>query len=190
MTHRGMEKPVKFRGGINRRLKASFVRQPPPIVRWGFCAYGTLTLVVGVTEKGAICRLSFARSTKRRSAPSLWKKSWPNTEFARDGKVVAPVARALGAGGEIDLLMVGTEFQGKIWRNLLDIPYGEVVAYAELARRAGVPKAARAVGAACGANPVPILVPCHRVIASDGSLGGFSCGLALKNKLLKKEARG
>jgi O-6-methylguanine DNA methyltransferase len=82
----------------------------------------------------------------------------------------------------------GTEFQGKIWRNLLDIPYGEVVAYSELAQRAGAPKAARAVGAACGANPVPILVPCHRVIASDGSLGGFSCGLAVKRKLLQTEA--
>jgi AraC family transcriptional regulator of adaptative response/methylated-DNA-[protein]-cysteine methyltransferase len=177
---------MKFRGGINRRLKASFVRHPPSVVRWGFCAYGAFKLVVGVTEKGEICRLSFARSTGRRAVPSLWKKSWPNTDFSRDGKAVAPVARALDAGGEIDLLMVGTEFQGKIWRNLLDIPYGEVVAYSELAQRAGAPKAARAVGAACGANPVPILVPCHRVIASDGSLGGFSCGLAVKRKLINR----
>lgn len=74
-----------------------------------------------------------------------------------------------------------------MWRALLKIPRGETRSYAWVARQIGKPRATRAVGAACGANPVPIVVPCHRVIASDGSLGGFGGGLAWKRKLLRLE---
>ena len=70
---------------------------------------------------------------------------------------------------------------------MLTIPRGETRSYAWIAKKIGKPRAARAVGAACGANPVPIIVPCHRVIASDGSLGGFGGGLPLKRRLLKLE---
>jgi O-6-methylguanine DNA methyltransferase len=84
-------------------------------------------------------------------------------------------------------LSSGTPFQQKVWRAMLTIPRGETRSYAWIAKRIGKPKAARAVGAACGANPVPIIVPCHRVLASDGTLGGFGGGLALKKQLLKLE---
>ena len=84
-------------------------------------------------------------------------------------------------------LLTGTEFQRKVWGVLRQIPYGETRSYAWVARRIGKPKAARAVGAACGANPIPVIIPCHRVIASDGSLGGFTSGLAWKRKLLNLE---
>lgn len=78
-------------------------------------------------------------------------------------------------------------FQMKVWAVLRSIPYGRVRSYGWVARKIGKPKAARAVGAACGANPVPLLVPCHRVVAGDGSLGGFSGGLPNKKRLLKLE---
>jgi O-6-methylguanine DNA methyltransferase len=78
-------------------------------------------------------------------------------------------------------------FQMKVWEVLRGIPYGRVRSYGWVARKIGKPRAARAVGAACGANPVPLLVPCHRVVAGDGSLGGFSGGLPNKKRLLKLE---
>ena len=84
----------------------------------------------------------------------------------------------------------GTEFQKKAWAALLTIPYGETRSYGELARQIGNPKASRAVGAANGRNPISIIVPCHRAIASDGALTGFAGGLETKRHLLALEARG
>ena len=80
----------------------------------------------------------------------------------------------------------GTDFQRNVWSALTEIPYGEVVSYADLAAWAGRPKAARAAGLACGANRVAILIPCHRVVAKGG-LGGFGGGLKVKKALLKLE---
>ena len=88
---------------------------------------------------------------------------------------------------DLALLMPGTPFQRAVWSALTAIPYGETVSYAELARRLGRPRAVRAVGSANGANPVPIIVPCHRVIGSDGSLTGFGGGLEVKRRLLALE---
>jgi len=78
-------------------------------------------------------------------------------------------------------------FRLKVWEALRGIPYGRVRSYGWVARKVGKPKAARAVGGACGANPVPLLVPCHRVVAGNGSLGGFSGGLGVKKRLLRLE---
>jgi len=81
----------------------------------------------------------------------------------------------------------GTDFQRRVWRTLLDIPYGKAISYKELARRVDRPKGFQAVGQANGKNPLPILIPCHRVIAADGSLGGYSSGLDRKGFLLELE---
>lgn len=81
----------------------------------------------------------------------------------------------------------GTPFQKKVWDQLRKIPPGETITYAELARRTGNPRASRAVGAANGKNPLPIVIPCHRVIGSNGKLTGFAGGLAAKKKLLELE---
>lgn len=81
----------------------------------------------------------------------------------------------------------GTPFRQRVWKCLLDIPYGAVISYQELARRADSPRGFRAVGQANRFNPLPILIPCHRVVASDGSLGGYAGGLELKEFLLKLE---
>jgi O-6-methylguanine DNA methyltransferase len=88
---------------------------------------------------------------------------------------------------ELSLDLRGTPFQGAVWQALLEIPYGQTKSYLEIAQRVGQPAAVRAVGAANGANPVALVVPCHRVIASDGTLGGYGGGLKLKAKLLSME---
>jgi methylated-DNA-[protein]-cysteine S-methyltransferase len=88
---------------------------------------------------------------------------------------------------ELPLRMDGTPFQHLVWEGLRAIPYGETVSYAELARRIGRPGASRAVGSANGRNPISIVVPCHRVIAADGTLGGYGGGLDRKEWLLEHE---
>jgi O-6-methylguanine DNA methyltransferase len=81
----------------------------------------------------------------------------------------------------------GTAFQQSVWRELRRIPPGQTRSYREIAKRIGKPKAVRAVGGACGANPIPVLVPCHRVLAANKKIGGFSRGLDWKRKLLARE---
>jgi len=83
----------------------------------------------------------------------------------------------------------GTPFQQAVWKRLQEIPYGQTISYAQLAKAVGNPKACRAVGSANGKNPIAIIIPCHRVIASDGSLGGFASGLENKIQLLNLEMR-
>lgn len=90
---------------------------------------------------------------------------------------------------DLPLVLEGTVFQLLVWRNLRKIPYGETLSYGQLARRIGSPDAARAVGLANGSNPIPIIIPCHRVIGSNGALTGFGGGLPLKKKLLALESR-
>lgn len=123
------------------------------------------------------------------------KKEAPDKDWKEDAAFFADVMRQLRAyfAGElrefeIPLLMEGTEFQKRVWKSLQTIPYGQTISYGELARKMGDPKAVRAVGAANGQNPIPIIVPCHRVIGSNGSLTGFGGGLENKKKLLELES--
>jgi AraC family transcriptional regulator of adaptative response/methylated-DNA-[protein]-cysteine methyltransferase len=81
----------------------------------------------------------------------------------------------------------GTRFQRRVWRALQTIPLGATVSYSDVARKAGQPNATRAAGSACGANPIPVLIPCHRVLAKGNRLGGFSAGLHWKRTLLARE---
>lgn len=129
----------------------------------------------------------FVNGRRTRRPPPGWK---------RDAKPFAKAIEQLGeyfAGQreEFDLPIVleGTPFQLSVWRSLQTIPYGKTVSYLELAKKIGNPKAVRAVGLANGSNPIPIIVPCHRVIGSDGSLTGFGGGLPTKQKLLALESR-
>ena len=87
----------------------------------------------------------------------------------------------------VKLDLDGTEFQREAWGAMRKIPFGSTISYGDQARSIGKPKAFRAVGSANGKNPVPIIVPCHRVLASDGSLGGYSLGLPMKRRLLALE---
>jgi O-6-methylguanine DNA methyltransferase len=115
-------------------------------------------------------------------------------EGRRDAKRCKDAAAQLGeyfAGRrrefDLQLAPVGTDFQLRVWRALCEIPYGAVRNYGDLARAIGQPTASRAVGQANGRNPLPIVIPCHRVIAGDGTIGGFSAGLDVKHRLLALE---
>ena len=117
-------------------------------------------------------------------------------EIRRDFVPLMPAIEQLRAyfGGELQqfelaLSPSGSEFQQTVWQALAEIPYGETISYSTLATRIGRPRAVRAVGAANGANPLPIVLPCHRVIGSDGSLTGFGGGLPSKAWLLSHERR-
>lgn len=121
--------------------------------------------------------------------PTTLDPSWRLVPGAFDG-----VARQLSeyfAGGrtrfEIDVAPQGTEFQRRVWQALCEIPYGQTISYGELARRIGDLKAVRAVGLANGANPIAIVIPCHRVIGANGALVGFGGGLPIKRALLDLE---
>jgi O-6-methylguanine DNA methyltransferase len=104
---------------------------------------------------------------------------------------VAAMDRYLRDGTRLKIpydLAEGTHLQRAVWLEIARIPYGKTISYTTLAERVGFPRAIRAVASACGANPVPLAIPCHRVIAKDGSLGGFSLGgLEVKEKLLRLE---
>jgi methylated-DNA-[protein]-cysteine S-methyltransferase len=118
----------------------------------------------------------------------------PDADWQRGSAVLGEAARQLEryfAGELLDfdlpLSPGGTDFMRAVWSELRRIPLGTTITYGELARRIGKPSASRAVGAANGRNPIPIIVPCHRVIGADGSLTGFSGGLDLKRRLLQHE---
>jgi methylated-DNA-[protein]-cysteine S-methyltransferase len=131
--------------------------------------------------------VSFAEGRHARHVDPEWKED--ASAFSR---VIAQL-RKYFAGElrkfDLPLVLEGTEFQKKVWTALRAIPYGETISYKQLAERVGNPQAVRAVGAANGANPIPIVIPCHRVIGQDGSLTGFGGGLPLKKKLLQLESR-
>jgi O-6-methylguanine DNA methyltransferase len=124
-----------------------------------------------------------------------WARRWlPHSDGAAADRVLESLADELNAYLEgrrlefaIPMDLRGTRFQLEVWRALLQIPRGETRTYGEVARAIGRPKAVRAVGSANGANPIPILVPCHRVIGSNGSLTGYGGGLELKRRLLSLE---
>ena len=129
--------------------------------------------------------ISFPKSKKRRTPEPGWEE---NREPFRE------VIRQLdayfdGQAKKFDLKLhpEGTPFQLKVWRALRKIPYGKTTTYGELARKIGMPKAPRAVGGAVGRNPLAIVIPCHRVIGSNGSLTGFGGGLETKRALLALE---
>ena len=88
---------------------------------------------------------------------------------------------------ELEYEFSGTEFQKSVWQELLKIPFGKTKTYGEIAKEIGKPKAGRAVGSACNKNPLPIIVPCHRVIGKNGKLTGFACGTEIKEWLLDHE---
>ncbi len=132
----------------------------------------------------------------------LWENDRPDRvrlgdlAEAPDHPVLREAERQIGAyfAGELrvfnlPLAFAGTEFQESVWRALLTIPFGETRSYAALARQIGRPAAFRAVGAANGRNPISIIVPCHRVVGTDGGLTGFAGGLDAKERLLAFEKR-
>ena len=155
------------------------------------CALGYA--LVAMTAKG-VCRVILGDD--RAALESTLREELHAGTLVKDDAAVREVAEAvvLAASGAaqsapLPLDLRGTAFQQRVWRELTRIPRGETITYAELARRIGSPGAVRAVGSACGANPTALLVPCHRVLRSDGELGGYRWGLERKAKLLDRESQ-
>lgn len=145
---------------------------------------------------GKLLLAADAQGLRQVSFGSSKRAALVQPQWREDNAPFAEVIRQLQAyfSGELkhfDLPLApeGTEFQLRVWNSLRTIPYGETISYAQLAQKIGNPQAVRAVGLANGSNPIPIIVPCHRVIGSDGSLTGFGGGLANKRILLVLESR-
>jgi len=147
-------------------------------------------MLVAATARG-ICRLTFdedVASLRRRFPNAAIEPA--DTAMASLISGVLQAIEAPAAAPDLPIDVAGTAFQEKVWRELRRIPPGETRSYADIAAAIGDPKATRAVGTANGSNPVAVLVPCHRVIRSDGTLGGYAGGLDRKRKLLAAEGAG
>ncbi len=130
-----------------------------------------------------------AGQTRRQALDDMLRR-WPKARAAENAERTAPfVARIFDPARwrrevPIRVVMIGTDFEVRVWQALLEIPMGRAVSYADIARRLGQPTASRAVGAAVGRNPISFVVPCHRVLRGDGSLGGYHWGLTRKRALI------
>lgn len=170
--------PGEFKTG---EITIHFGLQPSP---FGYC-------LLGVTARG-ICHLSFLETDDEYKATQLLREAWPSATLVRDEAKVKPYLKQLFGVHQsqqpLPLLLKGTNFQIKVWEALLAIPTGQVASYADIAHLVGSPKAVRAVGKACGQNPVGFIIPCHRVLTSQGQLGGYHWGVARKEAILAWEA--
>lgn len=156
-------------------------------IRWILAETSLGPMLVAATDKG-LCRVSFDEDE------SALRARFPHAEIVPGGAALADLAARVVASVEsperdqdLPLDVRGTAFQEAIWQALREIPLGETRSYAELAAVAGNPKAVRAAGSACGANPVSIVVPCHRAQRSDGTLGGYAYGIDRKVALRDRE---
>ena len=144
---------------------------------------GALRLVAGAS---GLLAIQFPSTARGAAAPAGWRRDC--APFRSLTAQLAEYFTGQRREFDVELAPLGTPFQQSVWQELRMIPFGTSISYAELARRVGRPAAFRAVGAANGANPWPIVVPCHRVIGSDRSLTGFGGGLDVKRTLLRLEA--
>ncbi len=156
-------------------------------IRWGVAPTDLGPLLVAATGRG-ICRVAFEEDD------SVLRERFPAATIERGGAQLAALLEETvrfvetpGRTTTLPLDVRGTAFQQAVWRELSRIPPGETLSYAALAARAGKPDAVRAAGSACGANPVALLIPCHRARRGDGSLGGYAYGLPIKRTLLERE---
>lgn len=157
------------------------------VLHWAVVPTSIAPMLVAATDKG-VCLLAFNEGEEDLKRRFPQAKLAPAGDAFRD--LFAQVAAAVeqpGTGRDIPLDVHGTAFQQRVWAALRDIPPGETRSYGELAAMLGNPKASRAVGGANGANHVAVLIPCHRVIAADGGLGGYAYGTDIKSELLKRE---
>jgi methylated-DNA-[protein]-cysteine S-methyltransferase len=155
-------------------------------IRYAYCD-GLLGKMLLVGDERGLRSINFPASKRAEQLQTEWRE-----DLAGFAEAIRQL-RAYFAGEltefDLPLAFEGTEFQRRVWQSLRGIPYGETISYGQLATRLGNPKASRAVGLANGSNPIPIIVPCHRVIGSNGSLVGYGGGLENKKVLLALESR-
>jgi AraC family transcriptional regulator, regulatory protein of adaptative response / methylated-DNA-[protein]-cysteine methyltransferase len=149
--------------------------------------------LVMVTAYG-LCGLSFADQGQEAEALADMTRRWPNAQYTENSAATAPFAAQLFADQNfrpnqpLRITFIGTDFEIRVWETLLKIPVGKATTYGDIASSVGSPKAARAVGAAVGKNPMSFVVPCHRVIGKSGALTGYHWGLTRKKAILGWEA--
>jgi AraC family transcriptional regulator of adaptative response/methylated-DNA-[protein]-cysteine methyltransferase len=187
----GFEAPSRFYDAMKGRLgmaPSAWARGGEGVtIEWAVVNTTLGPMLVAATGKG-VCRLSFNEGRAELAA------IFPRAELVEGGaafaalleRVVAAVETP-GTGADIPLDVKGTAFQEAVWRELRRIPAGETRSYSEIAAAAGNPRAVRAAGSANGANNVAVLIPCHRVLRSDGSIGGYAYGTEIKQELLERE---
>jgi AraC family transcriptional regulator of adaptative response/methylated-DNA-[protein]-cysteine methyltransferase len=157
------------------------------VVRWAIAPTEFGPMLIAATDKG-LCRLSFGEGE------AAVRRHFPKARLADDivglADWIAEATAALSdpwAGRDVPLDLHGTPFQQRVWEAVRQVPPGETRSYAQIAAQIGRPSAIRAVGTANGANPVSILIPCHRLVRSNGGLGGYAWGLEMKRELLRRE---
>lgn len=149
--------------------------------------------LIMVTDRG-LAGLSFNDPGDEKAAFDDMAGRWPNATYIEDMAATLPYAQRIfdpsrwRADQPLRVVMIGTDFQVRVWEALLSIPMGTARTYSDLAGQIGEPKASRAVGAACGANPISFVVPCHRALAKSGALTGYHWGLTRKRAILGWEA--
>ncbi|CAC9583151.1 Methylated-DNA--protein-cysteine methyltransferase (EC 2.1.1.63) [uncultured Gammaproteobacteria bacterium] len=150
-------------------------------------------LILGSFD-GKLCILDFEYRKMRKTVDSRIKKNLKAEFVEQDDKVLKETRKQLDEyfdryrkKFDIPLLIVGTDFQKNVWNALIEVPYGETSTYLQLAKDIGNEKSVRAVASANGANAIALIIPCHRIIGSDGNLVGYGGGLPIKKRLLKLE---
>ncbi|MBA1344831.1 MULTISPECIES: bifunctional helix-turn-helix domain-containing protein/methylated-DNA--[protein]-cysteine S-methyltransferase [unclassified Rhizobium] len=163
------------------------------IIRYGFhiCPFGVALIMV--TDRG-LAGLAFSDSGDERACLEDMTCRWPNAEYVEDLQATVPYAARIFEPGKwssdqpLRVVLIGTDFQVRVWQSLLKIPFGKAVTYSDIANDIGRPTAQRAVGAAVGANPISFVVPCHRALGKNGALTGYHWGLTRKRAMLGWES--
>jgi AraC family transcriptional regulator of adaptative response/methylated-DNA-[protein]-cysteine methyltransferase len=162
-------------------------------VTYGFHPSLFGTALVMMTERG-LCGLAFADEGENAAALEDMRRRWPNARYVEDQSRTAAVARRIFEPTQwrketpLRIVLIGTDFEVRVWETLLRIPLGRAATYSDIAKNVCTEKAARAVGAAVGKNPISFVVPCHRVIGKNGNLTGYHWGLTRKRAMLGWEA--
>ncbi|GIW82778.1 MAG: hypothetical protein KatS3mg105_4585 [Gemmatales bacterium] len=169
------------------------MKREKPIIRYGVLPSRFGCIVAAASAKG-VCALKLPTQEQLSCALAELRRHFPHADLVEDHLALQPIlnhALAILEGRHSDVRLIfdvkGTPFQKTVWRYLQTIPPGTTRSYREVARAIGRPRAVRAVAQACARNPIALFVPCHRVIRSDGKLGGYRWGLAQKERLLDAE---
>lgn len=163
------------------------------IMTYGFHPSPFGQALVMATPRG-LAGLAFADPGEESAALADMQSRWPKARYVEDTAATAPLARrifdseAWRSDQPLRVMLIGTDFEVRVWETLLKIPMGRATTYSDIARHVGSPKAARAVGAAVGKNPVSFVVPCHRVLGRSGDITGYHWGLTRKHAMLGWEA--
>jgi AraC family transcriptional regulator, regulatory protein of adaptative response / methylated-DNA-[protein]-cysteine methyltransferase len=177
VTHEAMTPGDYKAGGAGLTLRVGY--HPSP--------FGEAILVA--TERG-LAGLGFVDGGDRAAALADMQRRWPKAAYVEDEAATAPLARRIfdplswRAEQPLRVVLIGTDFEVRVWQTLLRVPLGRATTYSDIASRIGKPSASRAVGAAVGKNPISFVVPCHRVLGRSGALTGYHWGLTRKQAML------